>query len=129
MAKSRTFILILFAALILSRTVYGGDTTKVSSKEGVSKAFPDKCKTPSPAGPVPIPYPNIGTSSDTAKGSKTVKIEGKEVKVKDSAFKASTGDEAGTSENSGADMPTLQTHTPADYPVSLQQKPATPADN
>lgn len=26
-------------------------------------AFPDVCKTPSPGGPVPIPYPNIGTAS------------------------------------------------------------------
>ena len=28
--------------------------------EGRSYAFPDVCKTPTPAGPVPIPYPNIG---------------------------------------------------------------------
>ena len=26
---------------------------------GVDNAFPDVCLTPSPAGPVPIPYPNI----------------------------------------------------------------------
>jgi hypothetical protein len=26
---------------------------------GVSLAFPDVCLTPSPAGPVPIPYPNV----------------------------------------------------------------------
>jgi hypothetical protein len=26
---------------------------------GMDTAFPDVCKTPTPAGPVPIPYPNI----------------------------------------------------------------------
>ena len=37
---------------------------------GVTIAFPDVCKTPSPAGPIPIPYPNIAKSSDTANGTK-----------------------------------------------------------
>ncbi len=33
---------------------------------GMSMVFPDVCKTPAPpAPPVPIPYPNIGKSSDT----------------------------------------------------------------
>ena len=31
---------------------------------GTTIAFPDVCKTPSPAGPVPIPYPNIAKSSE-----------------------------------------------------------------
>jgi len=30
---------------------------------GLSIAFPDVCKTPTPAGPVPIPYPNIGITA------------------------------------------------------------------
>jgi hypothetical protein len=64
---------------------------------GVTIAFPDVCKTPAPpAGPIPIPYPNIAQSSDTAKGTKKVKVEGKPVCVKDSSFKTSTGDEAGS---------------------------------
>jgi hypothetical protein len=63
---------------------------------GVTVAAPDVCKTPSPAGPVPIPYPNIAKSSDTAKGSKTVSVEGNPLCVKDSNFSTSTGDEAGT---------------------------------
>ena len=37
---------------------------------GVSFSFPDICKTPTPEGPVPIPYPNIGKSSVTSKGTK-----------------------------------------------------------
>ncbi|WP_426756604.1 DUF4150 domain-containing protein [Myxococcus sp. Y35] len=63
---------------------------------GVTVAFPDVCKTPSPAGPVPIPYPNVAMSSDTDQGTKKVSVEGNPVCVKDSNFKTSTGDEAGT---------------------------------
>lgn len=63
---------------------------------GVSPCFPDVCKTPSPAGPVPIPYPNIARSGDTAKGTKKVKCDGQSVCVKDSNFRMSTGDEAGS---------------------------------
>jgi hypothetical protein len=64
---------------------------------GVTIAFPDVCKTPAPPAPfVPIPYPNIAKSGDTAKGTKKVKAEGKPICVKDSNFSMSTGDEAGS---------------------------------
>ena len=43
------------------------------SSNGVTIAFPDVCKTPTPGGPVPIPYPNIAKSSDTTKQSKQTK--------------------------------------------------------
>lgn len=66
------------------------------SSNGTTIAFPDVCKTPTPGGPVPIPYPNVARSSDIAKGSKKVKIEGQSVALKDSNFSTSTGDEAGT---------------------------------
>lgn len=67
------------------------------SSGGVSAAFPDVCKTPMPpAGPVPIPYPNIARSADTDKGSKKVKIDGNPVCLQDSNFKQSTGDEPGS---------------------------------
>lgn len=66
------------------------------ASNGVTIAFPDVCKTPSPAGPIPIPYPNIAKSSDTAKGTKKVKCDGQSTCVKDSNFKMSTGDEAGS---------------------------------
>ena len=45
------------------------------SSNGVTIAFPDVCKTPSPGGPVPIPYPNIAKSTDTSKGSKPTKLD------------------------------------------------------
>jgi hypothetical protein len=64
---------------------------------GITSAFPDVCKTPAPPAPfVPIPYPNIAKSSDTANGTSTVKCDGNPVCVKDSNFSTSTGDEAGT---------------------------------
>ena len=71
---------------------------KKSSKEPV-QIQPDVCKTPSPAGPIPIPYPNIAKSSDTSSGSKTVKTDGKMIPVKED-FEESVGDEAGTSDES-----------------------------
>jgi hypothetical protein len=64
---------------------------------GITSAFPDVCKTPAPPAPfVPIPYPNIAKSSDTADGSSTVQCDGNPTCVKDSNFSTSTGDEAGT---------------------------------
>lgn len=62
---------------------------------GISPCFPDVCKTPSPGGPIPIPYPNIAKSGDTAKGTKKVKCDGKPVCTKDSNFSTSVGDEPG----------------------------------
>ena len=64
---------------------------------GITSAFPDVCKTPAPpAPPVPIPYPNIAKSSDTANGAGTVLSDGNPTCVKDSNFQVSTGDEAGS---------------------------------
>ncbi len=65
---------------------------------GTAIAFPDVCKTPSPAGgtPVPIPYPNIASSQNTADGSSTVKVDGNPIMLRGSNFSTSTGDEAGT---------------------------------
>jgi Toxin PAAR-like domain len=82
---------------------------ELSCKAGSGKticAFPDVCFTPpeNPATPpgVPIPYPNTGIASDTTNGSKTVKISGKEVMLKNkSYFKKSTGDEAGCAAKKG----------------------------
>jgi hypothetical protein len=83
---------------------------EVSCKAGSGKSiccFPDVCFTPpdkvppTPPG-VPIPYPNTGMTSDTTKGSKKVKISGKEVMLKNkSHFKKSTGDEAGCATKKG----------------------------
>jgi hypothetical protein len=66
------------------------------SSNGTTIAFPDVCKTPTPGGPIPIPYPNIAQSSDTADGSTSVKMDGNPICLKDSNFRMSTGDEAGS---------------------------------
>lgn len=65
---------------------------------GVAMAtVPDVCKTPSPGGPVPVPYPNIARSASLAKGSTTVKVDGgNSAANKGSEFSTSSGDEAGT---------------------------------
>lgn len=63
---------------------------------GVSIVFPDVCKTPSPGGPIPIPYANIGKSSDTSKGPKSVKTDGQMPMVKGAQYSRSMGDEPGT---------------------------------
>jgi len=64
------------------------------SSQAVTSTVPDVCETPSPAGPVPIPYPNIAKSSETSSGSKQVKVEGKESSVKNNShYEMSSGDE------------------------------------
>ena len=64
---------------------------------GVVMIFPDVCKTPAPpAPPIPIPYPNIAKSQDTADGSSSVKMDGNPIMLKSSNFMMSTGDEAGS---------------------------------
>jgi len=63
---------------------------------GMSMVFPDVCKTPSPGGPIPIPYPNIGKAADTSSGPSTVKTDGEMPMVKTAKYSMTTGDEAGS---------------------------------
>lgn len=64
---------------------------------GISIAtIPDVCKTPSPGGPIPIPYPNISQSMTLDKGTTTVKADGgMMIAIKGSEFSRSNGDNAG----------------------------------
>jgi len=49
-----------------------------------------------------VPYPNTGFAKDTTAGSKTVKISGKKVMLRnESYFKKSTGNEAGSATKKG----------------------------
>jgi len=57
--------------------------------------IPDVCKTPSPGGPIPIPYPNISQSVTLAKGTTSVKADGMMAAIKGSEFSLSNGDNAG----------------------------------
>ena len=63
---------------------------------GMSPVFPDVCKTPTPAGPIPIPYPNIGKATDTDKGPKKVTIDGEMPMTKGAVYARTSGDEAGS---------------------------------
>lgn len=63
---------------------------------GMSMVFPDVCQTPSPAGPIPIPYPNIGQSSDTSAGPTSVTTDGNMPMVKGAKYMMTSGDEAGS---------------------------------
>jgi hypothetical protein len=75
--------------------------SKLSSSNYNLQSQPDPCKTPAtPAPEIPIPYPNIAKSSDTAKGSKKVKHDGNPINLKSSNFNKSVGDEEGTSSSS-----------------------------
>jgi len=69
------------------------------ASQGIATAFPDVAMSPPspPAGPIPIPYPNIAQSSDTSKGPKKVKINADkaEALLKDARFKLSESDEIG----------------------------------
>lgn len=64
---------------------------------GISAAtIPDVCKTPSPGGPVPLPYPNVSQSATLAKGTTTVKADrGMMIAIKGSEFSLSNGDNPG----------------------------------
>lgn len=79
-------------------TVYANGRAIIHRGDGHRQisGTPDVCKTPSPAGPVPIPYPNLASDSDLAKGSKNVKIANNPAALQSSNLKTSTGDEAGT---------------------------------
>ena len=77
--------------------------TRSACKAGDGKviaAFPDVCLTPPPppAGPIPVPYPDTSFSKDMKNGSKTVKIRGQEIMLKDQSFYKTSplGDEAAT---------------------------------
>lgn len=64
--------------------------------DGISINFPDVCKTQCGNVVIPIPYPNIAKSSDTAKGSTSVKVDSSSIMLKGSNFSTSTGDEPGS---------------------------------
>lgn len=77
--------------------IVNGRTVVHKDSGGKATSVPDFCKTPTPPGPpVPIPYVNVAQSSDTADGSKKVKMDGNPIMLKTSKFSTSKGDEAGT---------------------------------
>lgn len=67
-----------------------------TKKGGLALGVPDVCKTPSPSGTIPIPYPNMGQLSGCDGAVDKVLIGNKETVVEDSKIANSSGDEAGS---------------------------------
>ncbi len=63
---------------------------------GMAMGTPDVCKTPSPGGPVPIPYPNIAQMATAVGFSVKVKFAMGPALNMQSQVPMSQGDEAGT---------------------------------
>lgn len=78
-------------------SVFANGRSIVHSGDGQTNVAiaPDVCKTPTPGGPVPVPYPNLARTSDLAQGTKRVKVEGSPAGVESSNLSTSTGDEPG----------------------------------
>jgi len=70
---------------------------QLSMNDGMNLAFPDVCLTPTPAGPVPIPYPNISTSMTALPPTTALSIlvDGTPALNMMSEIPLSNGDEAG----------------------------------
>lgn len=70
----------------------------VSTKQGGDcMAFPDVCKTPTPVGTVPVPYPNTAMlmQANPVTCSKKVRIMNQPVITKQTVIPMTSGDEAG----------------------------------
>ena len=70
----------------------------VATKQGGDCiAFPDACKTPSPAGTVPVPYPNTAMLMQAVPPTCTLKVRimNQPVITKQTLIPATSGDEAG----------------------------------
>ena len=82
----------------MSLTVAVNNLTLAHKGSGgvTTSSAPDVCKTPTPSGPIPIPYTNVARSKDLVDGSSTVLADGEPIALKDSIFATSTGDEAGS---------------------------------
>lgn len=63
---------------------------------GMCQGFPDVCLTPTPAGPVPVPYPNIAMSSNCANPAVNVMMEAAPVINAMSIIALSNGNEPGS---------------------------------
>ncbi|SMP48409.1 protein of unknown function [Desulfonatronum zhilinae] len=98
-------------------------TTK---EKGQAFAMPDVCQTPTPAGPVPIPYPNTGMPQTGNPACTKVLINGMPALNKASKMQPTNGDQAGTA---GGGVVSGKIMGPAEFimgstKVKLQGNPA-----
>jgi len=77
----------------------------------IAFAFPDICKTPTPGGLVPIPYPNIaqlsGANPVAGTSGNPVTAGGTPVLIKTSKVPKSSGDEPGTGGGQFSSQPNM----------------------
>ena len=66
-----------------------------SQMMGMDMGFPDVCLTPSPAGPVPIPYPNMAMSPTAVPSVTNVLVMGSPVHNMSTSTPMTNGDNAG----------------------------------
>lgn len=97
-----------------------------SQMGGMSFAFPDVCLTPSPVGPVPIPYPNIATTSTAIPAQFTTIVTCAPMHNMNTVVPMSNGDNAGvaTGVASGVVMGP-ERHVTAAFTVLLSGAPVT----
>lgn len=79
-------------------TVFANGRSILTQGDGFTQvcSVPDVCDTPSPGGPVPVPYVNVAMDSDLADGTQKVKVDGTPAALAGSNLRMSTGDEAGS---------------------------------
>jgi len=70
----------------------------ICPNQGIALAFPDVCNTPTPGGPVPIPYPNIAQLSDATDVAEQLLLGPQSLNaiLQDSQVAVSSGNEAGS---------------------------------
>lgn len=93
---------------------------------GQDMGFPDVCLTPSPAGPVPVPYPNVGTRPMAVNAAYHVLINAAPAHNLGTTIPLTNGDNAGvaTGVASGTVMGPSRNVT-ASFTVLIGGKPAT----
>ena len=69
--------------------------TPMTFGAGASTGQPDTCKTPSPAGEVPVPYVNVASNSMAVPSYYTIMIQGQPELNLGGTYSATNGDEAG----------------------------------
>lgn len=93
---------------------------------GQDMGFPDVCLTPSPAGPVPVPYPNVATSPMAVGAAYNILINGAPAHNMRTSIPMTNGDNAGVSTGvaSGTVMGPAR-HLTGSFTVIMGGAPAT----
>jgi hypothetical protein len=101
-------------------TLVNGMSPVTKDSGGTVAGFPDVCKTPGPAGPVPVPYPNVAESDSLEGGSRSVTINDAPVGLSSSCLGKSTGNEAGSAGGGVASGKTKGAAHPANYSFDVR---------